>query len=87
MKEGAIIHRIRCYLVLRGKKGVNTNDTRYLDLSCKSQGFALRRSGYLREVIHYRVSAFFHYDPAEKQTSVCRRRSLLSKRRKALLRV
>ena len=31
---------------MRRKKGVISIDTLYLDLPCKSQGFALRRSGY-----------------------------------------
>ena len=52
MKEGAIIHRLRCYRALRGitlppsfEMTVGFLDSRRL----KSQGSALRRSGYPHE--------------------------------------
>ena len=53
----------------------------------ESQGSALRRSGYPKEVIHYRLSAFFHYDPAEEQTAVRCGRCRVPERGKIVLRI
>jgi len=46
MKEGAIIHRYGANSVLRNMMTVTTNDGTF-GFASKSQGSALRRSGYL----------------------------------------
>ena len=95
MKEGAIIHLVltrSCDLVephvpsrSARQRGVNSDDTLYLDLQCKSQGQAPAPfHGYPKEVIRYFLPTFFNIHPTAQQTAVCRCGSRLSERRTAV---
>ena len=95
MKEGAIIHLVltrSCDLVephvpsrSARQRGVNSDDTLYLDLPCKSQGQAPAPfHGYPKEVIRYFLPTFFNIHPTAQQTAVCRCRSRLSERREVV---
>ena len=97
MKEGAIIHRYGVLALC--ETGISSPlMTVFFGFAGKSQGYALRcftatllwgnaALPHRKEVIYYRVSAFFDIHPAKKQTAVRRCRSRLPKRRKAFQRV
>ena len=100
MKEGAIIHRFsgaiafcevgihprlkRCWLSGFSQARITGLCPAPFRLPCYG---ITRRYPIGKKVTRNSLSAFFHYDPAEEQTAVRRRRSRLSERRKALLRI